>query len=91
MADHILKVSRPGVFDIRCLSWNTAIIVFMKNASWIDDDIKVVNEFPCLLEHPSVSKLVQRKLLSSSFSLFVEPDNEEAPYTVEQTFDEVSF
>ena len=30
MVDHILKISRPGVFDIRCLSWNTASIVFMK-------------------------------------------------------------
>ena len=30
MVDHILKISRPGVFEIRCLSWNTAIIVFMK-------------------------------------------------------------
>ena len=30
MVDRILKISRPGVFDIRCLSWNTAIIVFMK-------------------------------------------------------------
>ena len=31
MVDHILKISRPGVFDVRCLSWNTAMIVFMKN------------------------------------------------------------
>jgi len=30
MVDHILKISRPGVFNIRCLNWNTAIIVFMK-------------------------------------------------------------
>ena len=29
MVDHILKISRPGVFDNRCLSWETAIIVFM--------------------------------------------------------------
>ena len=28
MVDLILKISRPGVFDIRCLSWNSAIIVF---------------------------------------------------------------
>ena len=47
MVDHILKISRPGVFDIRCLSLNTAI----KNAAWIEDDIKVVTEFPCLLGH----------------------------------------
>ena len=30
MVDHILKFSRPGVFDIRGLSWITA---------WIKDDI----------------------------------------------------
>ena len=33
MVDHSkphLKVSRPGVFDIRCLIWNTEIIVYMK-------------------------------------------------------------
>ena len=30
MVDHILKISRAGVFDIRCFNWNTAIIVFMK-------------------------------------------------------------
>ena len=52
MLDHILKISRPGDFDIRCLRWNTAIIVFMKDAAWIEDDIKVVIEFPCLLGHP---------------------------------------
>ena len=27
--DHILKISRPGVFDIRCLNWNTEQIVFI--------------------------------------------------------------
>ena len=27
--DHILKISRPGVFDIRCLNWNTVQIVFI--------------------------------------------------------------
>ena len=30
MVDHILEISRPVVFDIRCLNWNTTIIVFMK-------------------------------------------------------------
>ena len=30
MVDHILKISRPGVFDIRCLSWNTAFFVHEK-------------------------------------------------------------
>ena len=30
MVDHILKISRPGVFDFRCINWKTAIIVFMK-------------------------------------------------------------
>ena len=29
MVDHTLKISRPGVFDKRCLNWNTAITVFM--------------------------------------------------------------
>ena len=52
MVDHILKISRPGVFYIRCLNWNTAIIVFMKNSAWIEDDKKVVTELPCLLGHP---------------------------------------
>jgi hypothetical protein len=47
MVDHILKISRPGVFDVRCLSWNTAMI-----AAWIKDDIIVVIEFPCFLGHP---------------------------------------
>jgi len=27
MVDHILKISRPDVLDVVCLSWNTAIIV----------------------------------------------------------------
>jgi len=52
MVDHILKISRPGAFDNRCLSWKTAKIVFMKNAAWIEDDIKIVTKFPCLLGHP---------------------------------------
>ena len=30
MVDIILKISRPGVSDIRCLNWKNAIIVFMK-------------------------------------------------------------
>ncbi len=54
MVNHILKISRPGAFDIRCLSWNTAIIVFIKNVAWIEDDIKVVTEFPCLWGYVSV-------------------------------------
>jgi len=29
MVDHILEISRPGVYDIVCLNWNTAIIVFL--------------------------------------------------------------
>jgi len=33
-----------------CVNWNTEIIVLMKNASWIEGDIKVIL-FPCLLEH----------------------------------------
>ena len=57
--DHILKISRPGVFDIRCLSWNTGIIVFIKkNSAWIKDDIKVVTKFLCLLGHPIVANKV---------------------------------
>ena len=36
---------KTGVFDIRCLSWITAIIVF-------EDDVKIVAEFPSLLGHP---------------------------------------
>ena len=39
MVDYILKIARPG---IRCLNWKTAKIVFMKNATCIEDDIKVV-------------------------------------------------
>ena len=30
MVDHILKISRPDVLDVVCLSWNTAIIVCMR-------------------------------------------------------------
>ena len=30
MVYKILKISKPGDFDIRCLNWNTAITVFMK-------------------------------------------------------------
>ena len=57
MVGHILKISRPGVFELRCLSWNTAIIVFKKNGAWIEDDIKAVTEFPCLLVHSVYSEL----------------------------------
>ena len=53
MVDHILKIPRPGFFDNSCLSWNTAIIVFMKKCRLqIEDDTKDVTEFPCLLGHP---------------------------------------
>ena len=30
MVGLILKISKPGVFDIRCVNWNTTIIVFTK-------------------------------------------------------------
>ena len=62
MVDHILKLSRPGVCDIRCLSWNTAIIVFMKSAAWVEDDLLVVTEFPCLLGHPVLEFIPQPPL-----------------------------
>ena len=39
--DHILKISRPDFLYIRWLNWNTAIIVFMKNAARIKGDMKV--------------------------------------------------
>jgi len=32
MVDHILKISKPGVFDIRSVNWNTAIILVMKKS-----------------------------------------------------------
>jgi len=38
---------KTGVLDIRCLSWNNAIIVFMKKGRMDRRDIKVVTEFPC--------------------------------------------
>ena len=44
MVDLILKISRPGVFDVICVNWNTAIIVFMPHES--------KTSFPCLLGHP---------------------------------------
>ena len=50
MVDHILEISRPGVYDIVCLNWNTAIIVFLKNSEWIEDDIKVFTLL--ILGHP---------------------------------------
>ena len=41
MVDLILEISRPGVFDIRCLNWNTATILLMgKYCTWIEDDIE---------------------------------------------------
>ena len=66
MVDHIWKISGPGVFDKRSLSWNIAIIVFIKNTAWIEDYIKVVTEFPCLLGHPvHISCIIdQAKILS---------------------------
>ena len=30
MVDNVLKISRPGVFEIRCVNWKIEIIVFMK-------------------------------------------------------------
>ena len=71
MLDHILKISRPGVFDIRCLRWNTAIIVFMKDAAWIEDDIKVVTECPCLLGQPGPVACISCILTDIKF-LFLE-------------------
>ena len=70
MVDHILKIIRPGFFYIRCLSWNTAIIVSMKNAALIKDDIKVVTEFPCLLGHPVQSQLISKLFIKNSFASF---------------------
>ena len=37
MVQHIFKISRPGVIDVRCVNWNTE-----RNAIWIEDDIQVV-------------------------------------------------
>ena len=36
-------------------------IVFRKNAAWIEDDKKVVNEFPCLLGSPVPDQLRDHK------------------------------
>ena len=33
MVDHISKISKPDIFDIRCLNWNSAIIVFIEKWS----------------------------------------------------------
>lgn len=30
MVDQILKIARPGDFDVSCINWNTEIIVFIK-------------------------------------------------------------
>ena len=51
MVNLILKISRPGVFGIRCvnISGILQLLCSWKNATWIEDDIKVVTEFPCLL------------------------------------------
>ena len=29
MVDHVLKIARPGVIEIRCVNWKIEIIVFM--------------------------------------------------------------
>ena len=59
-----MKISRPEVLNIRCLNWKTAIIVFMKNAAWLEDDKKVVSEFPCLLGRPVPEELRGHKLVA---------------------------
>ena len=85
MVDHILKISRPGVFKSRCLSWNTAIIVFMKKCRmdqrryksrhWIPmfigtPCIILVNEFLEGLEAYNNYKLFPRPFLPSLNELF---------------------
>ena len=54
MVDHILKIKRPGVFDIRCLSWNTA---------QIDDDKKSSLHFHAYWDY---SLLLKPNRLSST-------------------------
>ena len=51
MVDYILKILRPGVYNFRSLNRITAKIVFMKNPTWIEDDIKDT-KFSCLLGQP---------------------------------------
>ena len=53
MVDHILKIKRPGVFDIRFVSvtWNTAIIV-LKKCHMDRRRYKSRHLISCLLGHP---------------------------------------
>ena len=53
MADHFLKIFRPCVFDIVCLSWNTIIIAFMKKCCMDRRWYKSCHwTSMCLLGHP---------------------------------------
>ena len=72
MVDLILKISRPGVYDVSCLNGRTTIIMFMKNVTWIEDGIKVITEFTCLLGHPvwrSVICMLQVTILNKITNL----------------------
>ena len=48
MVDNILKISRLGVFD----TWRNCN--YYVREKWIEDDIKLVKEFPCFLGHTVV-------------------------------------
>ena len=69
MVDLILKISRPVVFDFRCLNSNTANIVFMKKCHMDRSDMKVVTEFPYLLGHPACTGSKYLFLYNSSLYL----------------------
>ena len=88
MVDHILKISRPGVFEIRCLSWNTAIIVFMKKLRMDTlfhkktqhtsiSESHFIRHFPRLFWVPRGEELVSyvlcKKLTINQFAFTFEP------------------
>ena len=41
MVDHVLKISRPGVFTIGRLNWNNAAIIMNKWNYYEDDNSRV--------------------------------------------------
>ena len=67
--DLILKISRPGVFNIRFVNCNTAIIVFMKKCHMDRRRYKSCHLIPMFIETPFPSLSSQK--LHCSFYLHI--------------------
>ena len=59
MVDHILKISRPGVFDIRRLSWNTAIVVFIKKCRMVRRRYKSRHWISMFIGTPCIREILE--------------------------------